>query len=58
MQILSYSLAIALVVALEAILISIAFALYLVIRELLIAALWRVVLRQVNEDDYRPRLAE
>ena len=57
MQILSYSLAIALVVALEAVLISIAFALYLLVRELLIAALWTYVLRLVNEDDYRPRLA-
>lgn len=57
-QILSYSLAIAVVVALEAVEVSIAFALFLVIRELLIAALWRLVLRQANEDDFRPRMAD
>ena len=57
-QIMSYSLAIAMVVALDAVEISLAFALFLAIRELLIAALWRSILRQVNEDDFRPRLAE
>lgn len=50
LQILSYSLAIAFAVALQTVALSIMFALYLFIRELLIAALWKDVLRQVNED--------
>ena len=56
-QILSYCLAIGVVIALDMVVISIAFALFLVIREVLIAGLWLLVLRQVNADDFRPGLA-
>lgn len=51
LQILSYALAIAIVVVLEAGELSLALALYLLIRELLILGLWRAVLGQANEED-------
>ncbi|MCY3781446.1 MAG: hypothetical protein OXG78_14125 [Chloroflexi bacterium] len=52
LQLLGFALAIAVVIALEAVELSIMIALYLFIREILIAALWHLVLRQLNEDDF------
>ena len=50
LQILTYSLAVAIVVVLEMNNIGIALALFMLIREVLVFALWRFVLRDANED--------
>lgn len=55
LQILSYSLAIAAVVALGLSSLSLALALFLLSREVLIFLLWRVILRDANEDNLPPR---
>ena len=55
LQILSYSLAIAVVVALELSGLSIALALFIFLREMLILLLWRLILREANEDNLPPR---
>lgn len=55
LQILSYSLAIGTVAALGLSSLSIALALFLLVRELLILLLWRVILRDANEDNLPPR---
>ena len=52
LQIMSFALALALVIALDALELSLALALYLLIRELLIVALWKLLLRQLNEDSF------
>ena len=50
LQILSYALAVGAVVALGLLSLSLALALFLLARELLILLLWRVILRAANED--------
>ena len=55
LQILSYSLALAAVVALGQISLSNTLALFLFLRELLILLLWRAILRDANEDGMSPR---
>lgn len=54
LQILSYSLAMAAVVALGLRSLSMALALFLILREMLILLLWRVLLRDANEEDLSP----
>ena len=54
LQVLTWSLAIAFVAVVESVDLSFMFVLFLVIRDLLIAALWRAVLRWANEDDFLP----
>ncbi len=51
LQILTYSLAVAIVVVLEMHSLGIALALFMLIREVLVFALWRFVLRDANEDN-------
>ena len=55
LQILSYSLAIAALVALGLPSLSLALALFLLAREVLIILLWRGILRDANEDNLPPR---
>ena len=52
LQVASFALALALLLALDALELSLALALFLLIREALIVALWKLVLRQLNEDNY------
>ncbi len=51
LQILSYCLAVAVAIALQVVELSIVFALYLLLRECLIMALWQLLLRLLNSDD-------
>lgn len=51
LQILTYSLAVAIVVVLEKHSLGVVLALFMLIREVLVFALWRIVLRDANEDN-------
>ena len=52
-QVMCYAVALSIVIALNRLTLGLMLLLFIVFRELLVAALWRLLLRRANEDDFQ-----